>query len=227
MRFVHCSMMGLVFSSCLSGKAEDTAVGNAPVDTDTEDSDTETDTEDPDTGEPIDIDGDGFVLSEDCDDRDPSVYPGAEETWNDIDDDCDGLVDADGAYECDMSISATAIYEGDSYSFALTCPFTMERLDGELGISGVCTPDAEDSWAQLLLGATLAFVVESASVSGTEWSGSLELISAPSESSSGWDSFVEGEVIWQNTNVATTTLEKDSVSLDLVGTGEWQQIEQQ
>jgi hypothetical protein len=29
----------------------------------------------------------------DCDDRDPAVFPGAEETCNDVDDDCDGTID--------------------------------------------------------------------------------------------------------------------------------------
>ena len=56
-----------------------------------------------DTGEPIDPagDGDGVVESEDCDDADASVYPGADEIVGDgIDNDCDGTetcyADADG-----------------------------------------------------------------------------------------------------------------------------------
>ncbi|HEY8431171.1 MAG TPA: MopE-related protein [Sandaracinaceae bacterium] len=43
-------------------------------------------------GEPIDADGDGVVASLDCDDSDPSVYPGASEVCDDgIDQDCDGI----------------------------------------------------------------------------------------------------------------------------------------
>jgi len=48
-----------------------------------------------------DEDGDGFLVANDCDDRDPSVHPGADEVIGDaIDQDCDGgelcYVDADG-----------------------------------------------------------------------------------------------------------------------------------
>ena len=41
----------------------------------------------------MDADGDGFARSEDCDDRDPSTYPGAPEQCDGLDNDCDGTVD--------------------------------------------------------------------------------------------------------------------------------------
>jgi hypothetical protein len=51
---------------------------------------------DDDTGiELVDADGDGYDASEDCDDEDAAVHPGAEETCNGIDDDCDGATDED------------------------------------------------------------------------------------------------------------------------------------
>ena len=40
-----------------------------------------------------DSDMDGFYQFEDCDDLVGSTFPGATEQWNQVDDDCDGLVD--------------------------------------------------------------------------------------------------------------------------------------
>ena len=44
-------------------------------------------------GGPVDADGDGVPVGEDCDDHDASVWPGADERCNGADDDCDGVVD--------------------------------------------------------------------------------------------------------------------------------------
>jgi len=43
-----------------------------------------------------DPDGDGFGSSQDCATKNPDVFPGAEETCNGIDDDCDGKIDRAG-----------------------------------------------------------------------------------------------------------------------------------
>ena len=47
----------------------------------------------PDRGGGLDVDGDGSSAAEDCDDRDDSISPLAEEVCNGVDDDCDGEVD--------------------------------------------------------------------------------------------------------------------------------------
>jgi len=74
-----------------------------------------------DTG-PFDRDGDGWVASEDCDDSDASVHPGATETWYDgVDQDCAGdddddadadghAAEAQGGDDCDDTDQT--IYEG-------------------------------------------------------------------------------------------------------------------
>jgi hypothetical protein len=42
----------------------------------------------------------GYVDDDrDCDDADPAVFPGADEVCNDIDDDCDGIIDESGAID--------------------------------------------------------------------------------------------------------------------------------
>ena len=50
-----------------------------------------------DTGEidpsEIDLDGDGSMSDVDCDDADATVYPGADEICDDLDNNCDGQVD--------------------------------------------------------------------------------------------------------------------------------------
>ena len=62
---------------------------------------------DGDTALPEDADGDGWDEERDCDDSNPDVFPGATETCNEIDDDCNGIVDdgfpdtdGDGTPDC-------------------------------------------------------------------------------------------------------------------------------
>ena len=67
-----------------------------------------------------DLDGDGFpgtgpvcpVANWDCDDDDPTQYPGADEYCNGEDDDCDGVVDEDGAVD---AATWYADKDGDGY----------------------------------------------------------------------------------------------------------------
>ncbi len=60
-----------------------------------------------------DEDGDGWVSYEDCDDKDPSVYPGAYDPCDDIDQNCDGT---DGFPEiCDNGIDDDCDGLGDGW----------------------------------------------------------------------------------------------------------------
>jgi hypothetical protein len=48
-----------------------------------------------------DADADGFFVGEDCDDADPAVHPEAAEVCDDsIDNDCDGMIDAEDVDDC-------------------------------------------------------------------------------------------------------------------------------
>jgi len=61
----------------------------------------------------IDHDGDGFTLREgDCDDTDGSVYPGASDGQDGIDNDCDGVVD-EGAPDADDDGDGWSDVDGD------------------------------------------------------------------------------------------------------------------
>lgn len=98
MRDRMLAIVGLGMASCSSfgpaGGAAPTDAGAATVDSDRADSDITPDDTDLPPSSP-DADGDGVPASEDCDDGDPAVFPGADERCNDRDDDCDRTVDED------------------------------------------------------------------------------------------------------------------------------------
>jgi len=60
-----------------------------------------------------DHDGDGFTLRQgDCDDTDDAIYPGAPDIQDDIDNDCDGIID-EGAPDADDDGDGFSDIEGD------------------------------------------------------------------------------------------------------------------
>ncbi|MCB9779826.1 MAG: putative metal-binding motif-containing protein [Alphaproteobacteria bacterium] len=68
-----------------------------------------------------DADGDGSPDDEDCDDADPTVFPGADETCNDVDDDCDGEIDEDPVDGADWYDDADEDGFGDAASGRRAC----------------------------------------------------------------------------------------------------------
>ncbi|MEC8425145.1 MAG: putative metal-binding motif-containing protein, partial [Myxococcota bacterium] len=51
---------------------------------------------------PLDADGDHWVRWVDCDERDPEVHPFADERCDEVDNDCDGQVDEEGAVDAPL-----------------------------------------------------------------------------------------------------------------------------
>jgi len=79
----------------------------------------------------VDDDGDGWSENQgDCDDADPSVHPTAEEFYNEVDDDCDGIVD-DGTVGYDDDGDTWTELDGDcDDDDADSYPDAEEQCDG-------------------------------------------------------------------------------------------------
>ncbi len=87
-------------------------------------------TDDPGTDDPgadhadpstTDADGDGVVAADDCDDADASVFPGAEEVCDGIDNDCDGGIDVDATDAATWYADADADGYGDADAAREAC----------------------------------------------------------------------------------------------------------
>ena len=94
-----------------------------------------------------DADGDGYTVEEgDCDDGRASVYPGATETCDGVDDDCDGTVDVDVcfAYDPGEEDGASVVGESGIGDSVLVGEFDGDTIPdllavGHLGLTpGVC-----------------------------------------------------------------------------------------
>ena len=93
-----------------------------------------------DTGEP-DGDSDGYGLSEDCDDTDPDINPGAEERCNGVDDNCDGDIDEEGAVGSDTFYADA---DGDTYGDENNTIEICELPDGYVAAPYDCDDSRAD-----------------------------------------------------------------------------------
>ena len=71
----------------------------------------------------VDIDGDGWMICEgDCDDGEPAIRPGADEhCGDDIDNDCDELIDTDDLEDCPCTDTDGDGCFAEAYCFCLDC----------------------------------------------------------------------------------------------------------
>lgn len=185
----------------------------SPADSIGEDSG-QTDSGEVDTG-PWDRDEDSYTSEVDCDDRDPDVNPGADEVFDGTDNDCDGVVDAQGSYSATIPISARGWFENTPYDFELQCPATMERALIDFELQVVCEIPADDTWGRKLLGATLTMTPDDPYLWELDaWSGTLII-----ESSEGWDTGAAATLQWTDMEQAALSISLDTAWLDATGKG--------
>ena len=104
------------------------ACGSKPGDDGPAPDDTGTST---DSGGTKDRDGDGSPASEDCDDSDADVYPGAVELCDGFDNDCDSEIDEDG-------FAVFADVDGDGFGDDSTEEWVCEATENQVQTGGDC-----------------------------------------------------------------------------------------
>ena len=85
----------MVLAGCSATYKDDAEGPIANGDTGLDDTDSGGDTDTGETAPPVDADGDGYTVDEDCDDGDATVFPGAPELCDGLDNNCDGRFDID------------------------------------------------------------------------------------------------------------------------------------
>ncbi len=172
-----------------------------------------------DTG-PYDRDGDGSLAADDCDDLDDRRTPGAEETWDGVDNDCDELVDGDGSYTGESTAVASTSFKGQSRRGDFTCTATMSRDNGLLDYTITCPVTDNDpdelEVLRLIMGTELILTIAPGyeEVTDTLWSGRTDITSQ-----AGWDTRGDAQVAWTDTATARFSFTLNAAQLGMSGSG--------
>ena len=174
------------------------------ADSDSQTATTDTDPAAEDTG-PFDEDQDGHRAGDDCDDDDPSIYPGAPESCDGVDSDCDGLDDDDDDDAQDRK-TWFADEDGDGYGTSDAQQAACDQPDGYSdnsedcddtdptvnpgatdtrdGVDTDCDGEIDDDWDCSAEGGTL--IDETISEFSTSWSSSGAKVNFGNISGDAW-----------------------------------------
>ena len=140
MRWISAvSFLAMLSVGCSDSKDGETTGGEiedtGSTGDDTGDADVDADADADDTGSSnVDEDGDGFDETVDCDDQNPDINPGAAESCDGVDNNCDGLID-------EGFPSAAEYYpdeDGDGYGDDADVVVSCEPIDGLITQGGDC-----------------------------------------------------------------------------------------
>ncbi len=119
------------------------------------------------TPPPVDADGDGAAVDEDCDDTDPTVFPGAPEICDGRDQNCDGSPDdgvpndGAGCQDPGSPASADRVHTVQLVSRTGTSVYAATDSPAEFCLSATaCWPAAITDWDEFQNGAIDVFTVE-------------------------------------------------------------------
>ena len=128
-------LLSLALLACGDKDADSGSAADSGVTTDDSDPNSDSGEVDPDA------DGDTYPASTDCDDGDASVFPGAEESCDGVDQDCDDVVDEDATDPTDWYRDQ----DGDGHG-AGTAAQACDAPDGAVDNDGDCDDSDGDTF---------------------------------------------------------------------------------